>query len=359
MTKAVAETRPLTPVLELDDLAVHYPITSGTIRRRVTGAVRAVDGISLTIGPRETVGLVGESGSGKTTTGRAIIGLVPVTRGRIVFEGRDIRTDAGAATLARRRRVQMIFQNPFSSLNPRMTIGNIVADPLRVHGIGTEAARRERVMELFQLVGLDASLVNRYPHQFSGGQRQRVGIARALAMDPTLVICDEPVSALDVSIQAQILNLLTDLRERLGLAYLLISHDLAIVRHLSDRVAVMYLGRLMEVADRDRIYTEPRHPYTQALLAAVHVPDPGVERTRRDAPLRGEIPSPAYPPSGCRFHTRCPLRERLGRPVECVEADPGLRDMGGGHLVACHFAEQSDIDAIGGRPLAMAGPVGG
>ncbi len=348
----------MTPVLELHDLAVHYPITTGIVRRRVTGAVRAVDGVSLTIAPKETLGLVGESGSGKSTTGRAIIGLVPLTSGRILIEGRDTSSGGGESTLARRRRVQMIFQNPFASLNPRMTIGNIVADPLRVHGIGTEAERRDKVRELFGLVGLDPSLVNRYPHQFSGGQRQRVGIARALAVDPTLVICDEPVSALDVSIQAQILNLLTDLRERLGLAYLLISHDLAVVRHLSDRVAVMYLGRLMEVADRDQIYASPKHPYTQALLAAVHVPDPRVERTRREPPLRGEIPSPANPPTGCRFQSRCPLRERLGRPIECVETDPGLRDLGGGHLVGCHFANRSDIDALKEGQLANAEPVG-
>ncbi len=335
------------PVLELRDVAVHYPVTSGIIRRRVTGAVRAVDGVSLSIGAGETLGLVGESGSGKTTIARAIIGLVPLTRGRILVEGRDIRSDGGGETLARRRRVQMIFQDPFASLNPRMTIGNIVADPLRVHRIGTEAERRERVRELFDLVGLDASLVNRYPHEFSGGQRQRVGIARALAVDPMLVVCDEPVSALDVSIQAQILNLLRDLRERLGLAFLLISHDLAVVRHVSDRVAVMYLGRLMEVADRDRLYAEPKHPYTKALLAAVHVPNPAKERARRDPPLSGEIPSPANPPNGCRFQTRCPLRERLGRPAECVDVEPVLRDVGQGQFVRCHFVERSDMDSIG------------
>jgi len=235
-------------------------------------------------------------------------------------------------------------QNPFASLNPRMTIGNIVADPLRVHGIGSERERRDRVTEVLGLVGLDASFVNRYPHQFSGGQRQRIGIARALVMSPSLIVCDEPVSALDVSIQAQILNLLADLRKSLGLAYLFIGHDLAVVRHIADRVAVMYLGRLMEVADRDSIYRRPRHPYTRALLAAVHVPDPIVERRRQVAPLVGEIPSPSAPPSGCRFSTRCPLREALGGPERCTTDEPLLRDLGGGHLVACHFAEQIEMN---------------
>jgi oligopeptide transport system ATP-binding protein len=326
-------------LLEVEDLRVHFPILSGIVFSRQVGTVRAVDGISLGIAPGETLGLVGESGSGKSTTGRAIAGLVRPTAGRIWFEGRDVATADGAAAKALHRRIQVIFQNPFASLNPRMTIGNIIADPLRVHGIGDERARRERVRELLELVGIDPRLVNRYPHQFSGGQRQRIGIARALAVEPSLVICDEPVSALDVSIQAQILNLLVDIQARLGLAYLMISHDLAVVRHVSHRVAVMYLGRLVEVADRDALYASPGHPYTRALLGAVHVPDPRVERARRSAPLAGELPSPANPPPGCHFHTRCPLRRQLGNPVECETLDPALRSIGTGQQVACHFAE--------------------
>jgi oligopeptide transport system ATP-binding protein len=302
-----------------------------------------VYGVSFTIRPGETLGLVGESGSGKTTTGRAVIGLTPLTDGRIVFEGRDLATVSRADRKLARRKAQMIFQNPYASLNPRMTIANIVADPLRVHGIGTEKVRRERVREVLGLVGLDARLANRYPHQFSGGQRQRVGIARALAVEPSLIVCDEPIAALDVSIQAQIINLLVDLRTTLGLSYLFIGHDLAVVRHIADRVAVMYLGRFMELADRDSIYRSAAHPYTRALLAAVHVPDPRIERKRAAAPLMGEIPSPESPPPGCRFSTRCPLRERLGRPERCVDEEPQLREVAAGHQVACHFAEQIDI----------------
>jgi oligopeptide transport system ATP-binding protein len=336
------------PLLEVDRLSVHFPITRGTVWQRVVGTVRAVDGVSFGIAPGETLGLVGESGSGKTTTGRAIVGLVRPTGGEIRFEGRALGDGSGSNRSRSRRRIQMIFQNPFASLNPRMTIGNIVADPLRVHGIGREAERRARVEEVLSLVGLDAALVNRYPHQLSGGQRQRVGVARALVMEPALVICDEPVSALDVSIQGQILNLLSDLQAQLGLAYLMISHDLAIVRHISHRVAVMYFGRLMETADRDTLYKNPRHPYTRALLAAVHIPDPHIERRRRARPLPGEVPSPSNPPTGCRFHTRCPLREYLGRPAECEQVEPEFRDLGGGHRVACHFAERSgEVDGDG------------
>jgi oligopeptide transport system ATP-binding protein len=327
------------PILEADKLEVHFPITRGVVIQRTVGSVRAVDGVSFTVRPREVLGLVGESGSGKTTTGRAIVGLVRPTGGRIRFEGREIEAAAPEERRALRRRIQMVFQNPYSSLNPRMTIGNIVADPLRVHGIGKERERRERVAESLRLVGLDPSVVNRYPHQFSGGQRQRIGIARALSIQPSLVICDEPVSALDVSIQAQILNLLADLRSSLGLSYLFIGHDLAVVRHVADRVAVMYLGRLMELADRDTIYRQPLHPYTQALLGSVHIPDPAMERRRSVAPLTGDIPNPSAPPPGCRFSTRCPLRSALGNPERCTTEEPALRDLGGGQLVACHFAE--------------------
>jgi oligopeptide transport system ATP-binding protein len=336
-----------TQLLDVEGLRVHFPITRGVLLRRQTGAVRAVGGVSFTIRAGETLGLVGESGSGKTTTGRAVIGLTPPTEGRIVFEGRDLATLRRPDRKIARRKAQMIFQNPYASLNPRMTIANIVADPLRVHGIGTEQERRERVREVLRLVGLDPRFANRYPHQFSGGQRQRVGIARALAVGPSLIVCDEPIAALDVSIQAQIINLLVDLRTNLGLAYLFIGHDLAVVRHIADRVAVMYLGRFMELADRDSIYRRAAHPYTRALLAAVHVPDPRLERERTIAPLAGEIPSPESPPPGCRFSTRCPLRERLGRPQRCVDEEPQLREVAAGHQVACHFAEQID-DVVSG-----------
>jgi oligopeptide transport system ATP-binding protein len=341
-----------TALLDVTDLRVHFPITRGVLMRRQVGAVRAVDGISFAIRAGETLGLVGESGSGKTTTGRAVIGLSPPTEGRIVFEGRDLATLPKADRKVARRKVQMIFQNPYASLNPRMTIANIVADPLRVHGIGTEKERRERVGDVLGLVGLDPRFGNRYPHQFSGGQRQRVGIARALVVGPSLIVCDEPIAALDVSIQAQIINLLVDLRTNLGLSYLFIGHDLAVVRHIADRVAVMYLGRFMELADRDSIYRRAAHPYTRALLAAAHVPDPRLERERRAAPVAGEIPSPEAPPPGCRFSTRCPLRERLGRPERCVEEEPQLREIAGGHHVACHFVEQTDIVDHGSKAVS-------
>jgi oligopeptide transport system ATP-binding protein len=342
-----------TNLLEVQGLRVHFPITRGVLLRRQIGAVRAVDGVTFSIRAGETLGLVGESGSGKTTTGRAVLGLIAPTEGRIVFDGRDLATLPKADRKVARRKAQMIFQNPYASLNPRMTIANIVADPLRVHGIGTERERRERVGEVLRLVGLDPRLGNRYPHQFSGGQRQRVGIARALAVGPSLIVCDEPIAALDVSIQAQIINLLVDLRTNLGLSYLFIGHDLAVVRHIADRVAVMYLGRLMELADRDSIYRRAAHPYTRALMAAVHVPDPRLERRRTAAPLVGEIPSPESPPPGCRFSTRCPLRERLGRPERCVDEEPELREVASGHQVACHFTEQ--IDIVDRGSMAMSG----
>ena len=342
----------LAALMEVQDLRVHYPITRGLLLQRQVGSVKAVDGVSFSIRPGETLGLVGESGCGKSTTGRAIVRLVRPTAGRILFEGQDLEKLPPDAARALRRRIQMVFQNPFASLNPRMTIGNIIADPLRAHGSGSERQRRERVRELLELVGLNPALVNRYPHQFSGGQRQRVGIARALALEPALIIADEPVSALDVSIQAQILNLLRDLQERLGPAYLLISHDLAVVRHVCHRVAVMYLGKLVEVADRDQLYSTPAHPYTRALLAAAHTPDPRIERQRQRMPLAGEVPSPANPPPGCGFHTRCWLRERLGRPTECETVEPALRDLAPGQRVACHFAEQADLAASAGMVRA-------
>ncbi len=320
-------------LLRVENLVKHFPVGGGMFSKP-TGQVRAIDGVNFTLHRGETLGLVGESGCGKTTTGRCILQLERPTSGRIVFEGVDLATLSEAELRKVRRRVQVIFQDPYSSLNPRMTIGQIIAEPLKVHGIVQEAAAREkRVQELLEQVGLLAQHARRYPHQLSGGQRQRVGIARALAMEPTLIICDEPVSALDVSIQAQIINLLEDLQKRLGLTYLFIAHDLSVVRHISDRVAVMYLGKIVEVADRLALYEEPRHPYTRALLSAVPIPDPSVEATRERTVLRGEVPSPLNPPPGCVFHPRCPIAvERCGTEV------PALRELRGSHCGACHLA---------------------
>jgi oligopeptide/dipeptide ABC transporter ATP-binding protein len=314
-------------MLEVDHLVKHFSVGRA-------GTVRAVDDVSFTIRRGETLGLVGESGCGKTTTGRCILQLERPTSGRIVFEGVDLTTLDHAAMRAVRRRVQVIFQDPYSSLNPRMTIGQILAEPLEVHGIVSEtAARAARVQELLVQVGLLPQHAQRYPHQLSGGQRQRVGIARALAMEPSLIVCDEPVSALDVSIQAQIINLLEDLQSRLGLTYLFIAHDLSVVRHISDRVAVMYLGKVVEITDRQRLYEAPMHPYTRALLSAVPIPDPGLEERRERTVLRGEVPSPLNPPSGCVFHPRCPIAVD-----RCSAAVPALREIGAGHLAACDLA---------------------
>ena len=320
-------------LLQVENLVKHFPVGGGMFSRPV-GVVRAIDGVSFTLNRGETLGLVGESGCGKTTTGRCILQLERPTSGRIVFEGVDLTTLDEAALRAVRRRVQVIFQDPYSSLNPRMTIGQILAEPLQVHGIVRErAARQERVRELLVQVGLLPQHAARYPHQLSGGQRQRVGIARALAMEPSLIICDEPVSALDVSIQAQIINLLEDLQQRLGLTYLFIAHDLSVVRHISDRVVVMYLGRIAEIADRTALYEEPLHPYTRALLSAVPIPDPVVEATREHTVLRGEVPSPLNPPAGCVFHPRCPLAA-----ARCGAEVPALREIKRAHGAACHFA---------------------
>jgi oligopeptide transport system ATP-binding protein len=321
------------PLLEVHDLVMHFPVGGGMFSKPA-GVVRAVDGVSFNVRTGETLGLVGESGCGKTTTGRCILQLERPTGGRIVFEGIDMVTLDAAELRAVRRRVQVIFQDPYSSLNPRMTVGQILAEPLKVHGIVPDKSRRElRVRELLVQVGLAPQHAGRYPHQLSGGQRQRVGIARALATEPALIVCDEPVSALDVSIQAQIINLLEELQSRLGLTFLFIAHDLSVVRHISDRVAVMYLGKIVELADRNALYEEPLHPYTQALLSAVPIPDPKIEAKRKRMVVRGEVPSPLNPPSGCVFHPRCPVAVS-----RCSAEVPPLREIRPGHWAACHLA---------------------
>ena len=323
--------QPDSVILRVDDVSKHFPL--GSIGGEV---VRAVDGVSFDVRRGETLGLVGESGCGKSTVARLITQLHPVTGGRVMFEGQDLCT-LGAGALRRvRRKLQIIFQDPFASLDPRMTVGDIIAEPLDNFGIARGRDRQRRIQELLRLVGLNPNFTNRYPHEFSGGQRQRIGIARALAPNPSFIVCDEPVSALDVSVQAQIINLLQDLQREFHLTYLFIAHDLAVVRHLSDRVAVMYLGKIVEVADRKDIYDRPQHPYTRALLSSIPVPDPRVERHREPIPLKGEIPSPVNPPPGCRFHTRCPIA-RL--PGVCSEEEPYLEAHGAaGQVAACHFA---------------------
>ena len=302
-------------------------------------AVRAVDGVDLEIRRGETLGLVGESGCGKSTLARLITALLPVTAGKITFDGQDITKLRGRRLRRIRQKMQMIFQDPYASLDPRMTVGDILQEPLDNFGIGSVGHRRRRVQELLRLVGLNPNFTNRYPHEFSGGQRQRIGIARALALNPSFIVCDEAVSALDVSIQAQIINLLQDLQKEFQLTYLFIAHDLAVVRHLSDRIAVMYLGKVVETADRNDIYERPQHPYTKALLSSIPVPDPKVERERAPITLKGEIPSPVNPPSGCRFHTRCPIARAPGL---CSEQEPTLEPHGApDQVVACHFAGQA------------------
>ena len=330
------------PLLTVKDLQVYFPILTGVLRRR-TGWVQAVDGVSFHIDRGETLGLVGESGSGKTTIGRTIVRITQPLAGSIDLGGVDLLALKGEDLRRRRRRFQMVFQDPYSSLDPRQTVGEILAEPLRVHNLASGKAREARVAELLDLVGLDTSFVERYPHEFSGGQRQRIGIARALAVEPEIIVCDEPISALDVSIQAQVINLLERLQADLGLTYLFIAHDLAVVRHIADRVAVMYLGKIVEIAPSDQLYAQPLHPYTVALLSAVPVPDARTERSRRRIILKGDIPSPADPPSGCRFHTRCWLRERLGNPEICATVDPPLASIAAAspdQTVACHFASE-------------------
>ena len=318
-------------LLEVRDLRMWFPITHGIILQRRVGDIKAVDGLNFSIRRGETLGLVGESGCGKSTTGRAILQLHRPTGGQVLFEGEDLTQLRGETLRRMRRRMQMIFQDPYASLNPRMTVGNIVGEPLEVHNILKGKERQERVQQLLEVVGLNPYFVNRYPHEFSGGQRQRIGVARALAVQPDFIVCDEPISALDVSIQAQIINLLEELQQKFGLTYLFIAHDLSVVRHISDRVAVMYLGKIVELTSRDELYNNALHPYTKALLSAVPIPDPVVEEKRRRIILEGEVPSPANPPSGCHFRTRCPIRMDI-----CSEVEPEWRDVGGDHWVACH-----------------------
>ena len=321
------------PLLRVDNLKVHFPVMRGVLWKKQVGTVHAVDGVSFTVARGETLGLVGESGCGKSTTGLAVLRMQDSTAGRIEFEGQDITHHDKAQMRPLRQRLQMVYQDPYGSLNPRMKVNRIIGEPLVVHGMATDkAAYDARIAELMRTVGLLPDMADRYPHEFSGGQRQRIGIARALALEPSLIICDEAVSALDVSIQAQVVNVLQELQERLGLAYLFIAHDLSVVRHLCHRVAVMYLGRIVEIADRNALYQEPLHPYTQALMSAVPVADPLVERARKRIMVQGEVPSALNPPSGCRFHTRCPMS--MDR---CKTADPPLTDLGQGRSVACHL----------------------
>jgi oligopeptide transport system ATP-binding protein len=320
------------PLVKVENLTKHFPIMRGILIRRKVGAVQAVDGVSFVIAQGETLGLVGESGCGKTTAGRTLLALYPATAGQVTIDGLNVHQAKGRELLAIRRKAQIIFQDPFASLNPRWTVNAIVSEPIKVHKLyKSNKERSARVKELMELVGLNSRLINRFPHEFSGGQRQRIGVARALATEPKFIVCDEPISALDVSIQAQVVNLLEDLQDRLGLTYLFIAHDLSMVRHICDRVAVMYLGVIVELAERNELYENPLHPYTQSLLSAVPIPDPKKDRARQRTILTGDVPSPINPPSGCRFHPRCPVAI-----PQCSEARPEWRDMGGNHWVACH-----------------------
>jgi oligopeptide transport system ATP-binding protein len=321
-------------LLRVDNLMMHFPIRRGVFQRQV-GAVRAVDGVSFEVKRGETLGLVGESGCGKSTTGRTILQLYKPTAGDVTFDGVNLVTLKGEHMRQMRRKIQMIFQDPYASLNPRMTVGQLVGEPLIVHNVATGAEINERVAHLLELVKLNPAFATRYPHEFSGGQRQRIGVARALALQPSFVICDEPISALDVSIQAQVVNLLEELQQQFNLTYLFIAHDLSMVKHISDRIAVMYLGVIVELASRDELHARPLHPYTQALLSAVPIPDPIADAKRERIILKGDVPSPANPPSGCRFRTRCPIAEGI-----CAESRPDFREIKPGHFVACFFAER-------------------
>jgi len=337
-------------LLEVHDLVMHFPLTRGIILQRKVGAVQAVDGVSFSVKKGETLGLVGESGCGKSTTGRAILQLYKPTSGEVNFLGKDLtKLDAGEMRKMRRH-LQMIFQDPYASLNPRMTVGSIISEPMQIHNLVDRRHRNQRVQELLETVGLNPYFANRYPHEFSGGQRQRIGVARALAANPAFIVADEPVSALDVSIQAQIVNLLEDLQEQFNLTYLFIAHDLSVVKHISDRVAVMYLGKIVELASRDTIYEEPLHPYTKALLSAVPIPDPVIEKKRERIILAGDVPSPINPPSGCHFHTRC----QYAIKGTCDVVEPPFEDKGNNHFVACHLytAESPNAEI---KPTASVG----
>jgi oligopeptide/dipeptide ABC transporter ATP-binding protein len=329
------------PILSVRSLVKEFPIKSNSVVRRTVGAVHAVSGVSFDIYPGQTLGLVGESGCGKTTTSRAILHLQPATSGEVLFEGRDVTKMSKGDLRRMRRDMQIVFQDPYASLNPRITVSEIIAEPLRIHGLYADGGRA-KVAELMRLVGLNPEHGNRFPHEFSGGQRQRIGIARALALKPKVLVLDEPVSALDVSIQAGVINLLEDLQDELGLAYLFVAHDLSVVRHIADRVAVMYLGKIVEIADGASLFERSQHPYTQALISAIPIPDPRRERERERILVQGDVPSPANPPSGCRFRTRCPLLMTLSETDahRCAKEEPALVDRGRGarHLTACHFA---------------------
>jgi oligopeptide/dipeptide ABC transporter ATP-binding protein len=323
-------------LLDIRDLKMYFPLTRGIVLQRVIGYVRAVDGISFTIEQGQTLGLVGESGSGKTTIGRTIVRLYKPTEGQIIFDNQDLAQMGGEHLRQIRLRVQMVFQDPFASLNPRFTIGSLIAEPMHIYNIGSSSEIREKTSELLSVVGLRPEYINRYPHEFSGGQRQRIAVARALSINPEFIVLDEPVSALDVSVRAQVLNLLQRLQNQFNLTYLFVSHDLSVVRHVADRIAVMYLGRIVELADRDELYAAPKHPYTQALLSSIPIPDPQIEKRRHRIILSGDLPSPINIPSGCRFHTRCPMAQQI-----CREVDPIFeRKEGREHYAACHFSEE-------------------